>query len=1231
MLRQAISLVGLVVTGTLLLVGCGSGPTDPCSGVTCQFGQVCKEGTCVQEAATCTEGQSQCGESCHNTKTDKNHCGACNNVCREEEACTEGKCVLTCDGGKQVCGPVCVDTQTDTKHCGTCNQACKAGEVCNQGVCALFCSSGTSQCEGTCVDISTNAKHCGACGTACKEGESCNEGQCILVCDSGKTNCSGSCVDTASDAKNCGGCGTACKTGEVCKDGACKRDCPTEQTECSGTCVDTQSDDKNCGGCGNACDPGMACKEGLCESTCKKDETFCSSSCVNTQTNDKHCGGCGNACDLGKACKAGSCESICKKNETFCSNSCVDTQTNDKHCGVCGNACQAREGCITGVCKASWAESIGSITPSGSESILAIAKDGQGNFYITGSFHRQIALGTVTLNRQGGEFFVAKLNGQLQVLWAKPIAAIGDKTQRLAVDGTGNVYITGAFYSSVAVFGTTTLQNRVLDQEKTSLGPQVFVAKLDSNGTWIWATSGGGKALGYSKGLAADSKGNVFVVGTFCDGESGDFGPTSTFGSTTLTTAGDADIFVAKLDKNGTWLWTQAAGTADYDTVSGVGVDTQGNVYIGGLLAKANTTLGSLTLSVKGGRDAFVAKLDSQGNWKWVTSGGSPKHDITETFVTDDAGNSYIIGTAYDGAIFGKSTLTVSSHLRSLFVAKVDNTGQWVWAQSVSGTRSYAYHSAVDHAGNVYLTGFFNANESFGTIQLALKGKGDIFLAKIDPAGKWLWATSAGGTRYSYGYGVTTDSSGNAYLVGEFYGATTFGSSSYSSKGGDNNDAFVAKYSSTGTLSSLQQYGGTGGFNDYAKSITRDNAGNLYVTGGFRGELAFGSTTLTAPSSSDMLYVAKMTSSGQWAWAVATSNGNGSGSYNVAVDSSGNVYVVGQSQGTTTLGSCSYASKGGTDIFVAKLNNNGACQWVAGGGGGSFDFGYGVVVGSQGNVYVTGYVNGPGTFGSLSLSNKGSNDVFVGKLDPTGKWLWVKNSGSSSYDYGYGIAIDKVDNLYITGAVNGVGTFGSLTLSNSGKRDLFVGKMNNKGEWQWVTQGGGSGEDYGRDIALDASSNVFVVGEYSSTATFGTSTLSSKSKKDIFVGKLDNTGKWLWGKSGGGTSDNYGSAIDVNAKGNVFITGRAQGGNPVFGNTTLQGYAGSYYIFASSLDTNGTWRWTKAAESINAEGSPTGESIVTGPNDTVYVSGFYSGIVSFGPHTKASTGSSDLFIWLVSP
>ncbi|TNE47443.1 MAG: hypothetical protein EP343_19935 [Deltaproteobacteria bacterium] len=1231
MLRQAISLVGFVLAGTLLLVGCGGGPIDPCSGVTCQSGQVCKEGACVQEAAKCAEGQSQCGESCHDTKADKSHCGACNNACRDKEACKEGKCVLTCDGGKQACGPVCVDIQTDTKHCGACNQACKAGEVCNQGACALFCSSGTTQCDGTCVDTNTNTKHCGACGTACKTGESCNGGQCIFVCDSGKTNCSGSCVDTASDAKNCGGCGTACKTGEVCKAGACKPDCPKEQAECSGTCVDTQSDNKNCGGCGKVCGPETICKAGSCEPNCKKDETFCSNTCVDTQTNDKHCGTCGNDCGPGKACKAGSCESICKKDETFCSNSCVDTQRNNKHCGTCGNACQARESCIAGVCKPSWAESIGSTTPGGSESIRAIAQDGQGNFYITGSFHRQLALGTFTLNRHGGGFFVAKLNSQLQVLWARPISADGYETQQVAVDGTGNVYLTGAFISSVAVFGTTTLQNRILDKEGTTLGPQVFVAKLDTNGKWLWATSGGGKALGYNTGIAADSKGNVFVAGVFCDEESGDFGTTSTFGSTTLTTAGDADIFVAKLDKDGTWLWTKAAGTADYDTASGVGVDTQGNVYVGGLLAKANTTFGSLTLSVKGTGDAFVAKLDPQGNWKWVTAGGSPKYDNARTFVTDGAGNSYIIGAVYDGAVFGKSTLTVSGRLRSLFVAKVDNTGQWVWANNGSGTRSYAYHSTVDNAGNVYLTGTFNANESFGTIQLAPKGNGDIFLAKLDSAGKWLWAESAGGTRYSYGYGVTADSSGNAFVVGQFYGKTTFGSSSYSSKGGENNDAFVAKYSSTGVFTSLQQYGGTGGFNDSASGIARDSAGNLYVTGRFRGELTFGSTTLSAPSSDEMLYVAKMTSSGQWAWAVTTSNGNGSGSYDMTVDGSGNVYVVGQSQGTTKLGSCSYASKGGSDIFVAKLNSNGACQWVAGGGGGSFDFGHSVVVGSQGNVYVTGYVNGTGSFGSLSLSNKGSNDLFVGKLDPTGQWLWVTNNGSSSYDYGYGIAIDKADNLYITGVVNGVGTFGSLTLSNNGKRDLFVGKMNDKGEWQWVTNGGGSGEDYGRGIAVDASGNVFVVGEYSATATFGTTTLSSQSKRDIFVGKLDNTGKWFWGKSAGGASNNYGSAIDVNAKGNVFITGRSQGGSPVFGSTTLKGYPGSYYIYVSSLDTNGAWRWTKAAEVYNAEGSPTGESIVAGPNDTAYVSGFYAGVASFGPHTKASTGGSDLFIWLVNP
>jgi len=420
-----------------------------------------------------------------------------------------------------------------------------------------------------------------------------------------------------------------------------------------------------------------------------------------------------------------------------------------------------------------WANQAGGINDDFSYSI---AVDDIGNSYVTGYFGGSATFGTTTLTSSGGyEIFVAKLDNNGNWLWAKQSGGTNSVVgNSIAVDSIRNSYVTGYFWGS-ATFGTTTL---------TSSGYEdIFIAKLDINGNWLWAKKAGGTYWDYGYSITVDANGNSYVTGIFYGN--------ATFGTTILTSSGYYDIFVAKLDSNGNWLWAKKAGGIDMDYGYGIAVDANGNSYVTGCFWDS-ATFGTTTFTSSGGYDIFVAKLDSSGNWLWVKQAGGTSGDDGHNITVDDNGNSYVTGYYYSGiATFGTTTLT-SSGYEDIFVAKLDSNGNWLWAKQAGGTgHDYGLSIAVDANGNSYVTGYFDGSATFGTTTLISSGEDDIFVAKIDPNGNWLWAKKAGGTSWDYGCGIAVDANGNSYITGYFDDSVTFGTTTLISSG--DYDIFVAK------------------------------------------------------------------------------------------------------------------------------------------------------------------------------------------------------------------------------------------------------------------------------------------------------------------------------------------------------------------------------------------------------------------------------------------------------
>lgn len=389
----------------------------------------------------------------------------------------------------------------------------------------------------------------------------------------------------------------------------------------------------------------------------------------------------------------------------------------------------------------------------------------------------------------------------------------------------------------------------------------------------------------------------------------------------------------------------------------------------------------------------------------------------------------------------------------------------------------------------------------------------------------------AGGSSSDYGIGIATDASGNVYIVGNFFGTATFGSTSVVSAG--SMDIFVAKYNSSGVLQWVQRAGGDSG--DYGYGVSTDASGSVYITGSFSGTAVFGGVSVTSAGPENS-FVAKYNNSGTVQWVQSAVATTGSYGQAIATDASGNVFVSGYFSGTATFGSSSISSAGGSnDIFIAKYNSSGTVQWVRRAGGTSYDFGYGITTDVSGNVYVTGGFSGTASFGSSSVTSAGSADVFIARYSNSdGVLVWVRRGGGASNDLGLAVTTDLSGNVYVTGNFSGTASFGN-SFTSEGLGDIFIAKYNSAGTVLWGRRAGGASDDSGFALATDASGNVYITGYFDDTATFGNSTV--RGTEDIFVAKYNDSGAVLWVQRAGGASADYGRGIAMDASGNIYVTG----------------------------------------------------------------------------------------------
>ncbi|MBL1281319.1 MAG: SBBP repeat-containing protein [Fluviicola sp.] len=386
-----------------------------------------------------------------------------------------------------------------------------------------------------------------------------------------------------------------------------------------------------------------------------------------------------------------------------------------------------------------WVKKVGT---SSVDSGMSINVDSNGDILISGyfsgtaDFDPGVAVYNLT-SANGMDIFILKLDSNGDFIWARSLSgATGDDYSRsVTTDIANNVYLTGVFT------GTIDFDPGVGVTNLTSLGGNdIFVLKLDSNGNFSWAVSYGGAQDDEAYSLAVDDSQNVFITGNY--NGTVDFDPSPNIYN--ITSSGQNDIFIQKLDINGSFVWTESFGASLDDSGKSLTVDPLGNIYITGDFrgpVDFDPSASSYILDAGFYTDVFILKLNTNGDYLWANNLTGDNHIYSFGIDLDTNNSPYITGNFSGTADFDPS-VNVSNHSSfgdaDIFISKMDSNGLFSWSRSIGGIDfDNGRDINVDLSGNCFIVGSFQQSVDFdpnsGTQYLASNGVYDGFILKLSP------------------------------------------------------------------------------------------------------------------------------------------------------------------------------------------------------------------------------------------------------------------------------------------------------------------------------------------------------------------------------------------------------------------------------------------------------------------------------------------------------------------
>ncbi len=565
------------------------------------------------------------------------------------------------------------------------------------------------------------------------------------------------------------------------------------------------------------------------------------------------------------------------------------------------------------------------------------------------------------------------------------------------------------------------------------------------------------------------------------------------------------------------------------------------------------------------------------------------------------------------------------------------NAQSFEWAKQFGGTGGESGTAvATDGNGNVYTIGQFttviDVNPGVPIVNFTTAGNGDIYLCKVDASGNYLWAAQFGANWGDFSVSITVDKDDNVICSGIFDGTVDFnpGAGTYNMTSTSGGETFTVKLDSAGNFLWAIQRTGYSGI-DRNNAMGTDSIGNIYATGPFVGTSDFdpgaGANNLTAIGSYDM-FVQKLDPNGNLLWVRQMGGSEGDVvPYGMDVDAAGNIFITGYF--TDTIDFNPSMAPGDTmkligepngDAFVVRMDNGGGYVWAAAFNGAFQGYGFDIEVDKDLNVYSTGNFEAsmdfdPGSNDNI-LNSPNGYAAYVSKLDASGNFIWAGMLvGASSDTHGDGLALDKYNNMYITGRFEsgltdfdpGVGTY---NLSPFGSSDVYITKLTSSGNFVWAKQFGGIGYEVVGGIEVDNDGNIYTNGMFGDVADFDSDApvfnLTPVAGNDAYLFKIFTC------YMGAGVSQTGGTlTVDV-VSGPVQWVDCNNGYAPIAGETnqsftpTMNGDYAAVISFMSCVDTSICFNVTTAGInetnenlSIAVYPNPTASSLTIQTNETI--------------------------------
>jgi hypothetical protein len=626
---------------------------------------------------------------------------------------------------------------------------------------------------------------------------------------------------------------------------------------------------------------------------------------------------------------------------------------------------------------------------------------------------------------------------------------------------------------------------------------------------------------------------------------------------------------------------------------------------------------------------------------------------------TDATGNVYVIGY-YDNTINFQPFPLVANistpATSAIFFAKYDVNGSLLFVKNITGSIHAGKGSsiAIDGNGFVYITGAFEWTVDFdpgiGTANLTANAASDVFLAKYDSAGNYIYAYNFGGfSDGCSGSDLAIDIYDNVFLTGFFAGTTDFDpGSGVANLTGFGGETFLSKYDSSGNFVFVNKLGNAGNYSK-GNSLATDAIGNIYVTGSFYNTHDFnpgaGTANLSSNGGAD-IFAAKYGPTGNYIFAIGIGAGGDDYASSIVIDNSGNVYLAGNYKGNVDFdpGSGTFILNSNdlvnSENFISKYNSSGDFIYAKSFGWVGDDLLTSMAIDNSDNIYVTGILCSTIDFdpdsGTADLTANIWRETFLAIYDASGNYLYAAAVGAGNNEtQSNSIALDYNGNVFITGYFSeGTADFdpgaGVANLTTGiGNFNAFVCKYDSNLNYSWANLIGAYGNEVlneeGKTIAKDASGNIYIAGNFKRRVDFdpgaGFSYLVSSGYSDIYISKYDASGNFLYAARIGGPEEENVTSIAVNNNNELIVTGSFRSScdfDPGMGVSSLT-TSGGKDIFIAKYNSVGSLLYAKRIGGTNDDAV---SSLVLDHSDNISLIGSFSGSVDFDPDPSAAVLNS---------